>query len=241
MKSPSAATECHDRRTTTNGGTMKRLTALLAAGTALALSVALAPASGATTTIPAKSLLAKLAVAPEAGASSYARTKFPYPFDANGDCQNTRAEVLLQETKAAVTYTTSSRCYVKTGKWFSYYDGVWATLASALQVDHFVPLQQAWVSGARSWTPAQRKAFANDLWGPTLQAVTVKMNESKGDRDPAKWLPPRAASRCQYAIQWVEVKYRWRMTIDATEKAALAKLLTGTCGAKVIAVPQRAR
>jgi hypothetical protein len=201
-----------------------------------------APVSATTTTISARSLLARVASAPESGSSTYVRDKFAYPMDANGDCQNTRAEVLLAETKASVTYTTASHCYVKTGKWYSYYDGVYVTQASALQIDHLVPLHQAWVSGARSWTNSERTRFGNDLaYGPSLVAVTSRTNQSKSDQDPAHWLPPRAASRCIYAIQWVEVKYRWRLTIDPAERATLASILTGTCGAKLVALPIRAR
>lgn len=39
---------------------------------------------------------------------------------------------------------------------------------------------QAWLSGARNWTPAQREAFANDLTRPQLVAVTDNLNDSKG-------------------------------------------------------------
>lgn len=44
-----------------------------------------------------------------------------------------------------------------------------------------MPLKEAWLSGARDWTPAQREAFANDLTRPQLLAVTDNLNESKGE------------------------------------------------------------
>lgn len=40
---------------------------------------------------------------------------------------------------------------------------------------------QAWVSGARSWTAAQRQAFANDVTRPQLVAVTDNLNQAKSD------------------------------------------------------------
>lgn len=46
--------------------------------------------------------------------------------------------------------------------------------------DHLVPLKEAWLSGARNWTPAQREALANDLTRPQLVAVTDNLNDSKG-------------------------------------------------------------
>jgi hypothetical protein len=213
-----------------------------AALTLTGIAMTSTPVSATTTTLSARSLLSKVVSGSESGFSTYVRAKFAYPMDANRDCQNTRAEVLLQETKASVTYTTASRCYVKTGKWYSYYDGIYVTSASGVQIDHLVPLHQAWVSGARSWTSGDLTRYGNDLtYGPSLVAVTSRTNLSKSDQDPAHWLPPRVASRCTYAIQWVEVKYRWRLTMDSAERAALASILTGTCGAKLVALPIRAR
>ena len=220
----------------------KQLVAVLASIglAAIGLTATSQTAEATTSTISARSLLSRIPNASESGASSYVRTKFTYPIDANKDCQDTRAEVLLQETKAPVAYTKESHCVVKTGRWYSYYDGVYVTSASGVQIDHLVPLEQAWVSGARTWTAAQRTQYANDLtFGSTLVAVTARTNLSKGDRDPAHWLPPRAAARCTYAIQWVDVKYRWRLTMDSAERAALANILTGTCGAKSVAIPTR--
>lgn len=53
------------------------------------------------------------------------------------------------------------------------YDGATWTAASDLDIDHVVPLKEAWLSGARDWTTARREALANDLTRPQLVAVTV--------------------------------------------------------------------
>jgi hypothetical protein len=79
-------------------------------------------------------------------------------------------------------------------------------------------LDQAWISGARSWTAAQRESFANDLTRPQLVAVTDNLNESKGDKDVAKWVPPLASYVCTYVRAWVQVKYYYDLTIDSAEK-----------------------
>ena len=47
-----------------------------------------------------------------------------------------------------------------------------------------MPLKEAWISGAKDWTSAQRESFANDLTRPQLVAVTDNLNESKGERFP---------------------------------------------------------
>jgi hypothetical protein len=100
------------------------------------------------------------------------------------------------------------------------------TNASGLDIDHLVPLEEAWASGARSWSPSQREAYANDLTEVrTLVAVSAHANRSKGDQDPAHWLPDE--HRCRYVNQWVVVKLRWSLTVDKAEKAALARVAAG--------------
>ncbi len=111
--------------------------------------------------------------------------------------------------------------------WYSEYDGATWTAASDLDIDHMVPLAEAWRSGASSWTTAQRQSFANDLTRPQLIAVTDNVNQAKGDLDPAKWLPSRTAYRCTYVRAWVHVKYHWNLSVDSAEKSALQSVLNG--------------
>ncbi len=81
--------------------------------------------------------------------------------------------------------------------------------------------------------------YANDLGYPgSLNAMTDNLNSSKGDRDPADWLPPQ--NRCKYVIWWVAVKYRWRLAIDSSEKRVLLRFMSSPCGNKVIKLPRRA-
>jgi hypothetical protein len=167
--------------------------------------------------------------------AGYSRTLFKLWIDADHDGCNTRHEVLLDE--ALTKPHRGSRCSLTGGRWFSYYDGKYTTNSSALDIDHLVPLAEAWDSGARSWTAAQRQAYANDLDDTrTLVAVTASVNRSKGDRDPAEWLPPRASARCQYVRSWVAVKLRWRLTVDAVEKDSLAAIALHCSNATINAV-----
>src|SRR6185436_2462985 len=85
----------------------------------------------------------------------------------------------------------------------------------------FVPLAEAWRSGASTWTTAKRQQYANDLTRPQLIAVTDNVNQSKGDQDPSTWQPSRTAYRCTYARMWIAVKYYWDLTLQSTEKTAL--------------------
>ena len=196
-----------------------------------------APAEAASTS--ARSLLWKVGVAAESN-SSYDRAKFQHWIDANGDCQNTRHEVLIAESKVTVSYT-SSRCTVRAGKWVSRWDGRTWTNPADVDIDHHVALAEAWGSGARSWTSTDRRRYANDLYGPALNAITDNLNSSKGASDPAQWLPPLSSSRCTYAIYWVQVKYRWRLTMDSAERNKLSSILSGSCGSRTVTIPTRAR
>ena len=185
-------------------------------------------------------MLSKVAVKAESGTASYDRDLFKHWIDANSDCQTTRAEVLIAESKIATTYTTSRQCTVVTGSWYSAYDGATWTAASDVDIDHVVALKEAWESGARLVTPTNRTAYANDItFWPSLVAVTDNVNQSKSDRDPTNWLPRRVAARCTYAIQWVQVKYRWGLSIDTAERTKLSSLLSGNCGARTVVLPPR--
>lgn len=203
----------------------------------LAPLVVAAPASAETTT--AAGLLSRLAVATEGGSTTYARSAFRDWYDADDDGCDTREEVLLAETR--VTATVGAGCAVSSGRWLSWYDGATWTAPSDVDIDHVVALKEAWESGARSWSSTDRGRFSNDLghaWA--LDAVTDNVNASKSDRDPAEWLPPLTSVRCDYAVHWVTVKYRWRLTVDTTERSALSSLLTGSCGSRTVTVPTRA-
>lgn len=192
--------------------------------------------------VSALTLLSKLTVKAESN-SGYARSKFQLWIDANHDGQNTRAEVLISESKTKVKFTTSSHRTVKSGKWVSAYDHKVITTASKLDIDHMVPLAEAWGSGAKKWNAATRKAYANDLsYGASLIAVSASANRSKGDRDPAQWLPTYKPYRCTYVRNWVAVKYRWHLSVDKAEKAALTKDLKAcSSSARLVTKPALAK
>ncbi len=212
------------------------VTSLVAAS--LLTSVAPANATDLTGTAPASTVLAQLTVAP-ANPAGYDRSLFVHWIDADSNGCDTRQEVLIRTSSVPVTKSTG--CTITAGSWTSWYDGATWTAPSDVDIDHLVPLGEAWASGASAWTPDQRRAYANDLALPVaLQAVTDNVNQAKGDRDPAQWMPPLAGVACQYATDWVLVKYRWNLTIDTAEQSTLAGILSGSCGSTVVAVPAKA-
>ncbi|MBF6328121.1 HNH endonuclease [Nocardia transvalensis] len=169
----------------------------------------------------ARGMLQALTVSGEGTMSGYSREKFPHWSTTSGDC-DTR-ETVLQRDGTGVK--VDAQCRPTTGTWHSPYDNKTVTDPSGVDIDHVVPLAEAWRSGAREWGTAQREKFANDLAGPQLIAVTASSNRQKGDQDPSQWLPPNLAYRCTYAQMWVAVKSAWHLTLQRTEKDALSTVL----------------
>jgi Lamin Tail Domain/Protein of unknown function (DUF1524) len=142
---------------------------------------------------------------------------------ADGDGCDTRDEVLIAEATRAPEIGPD--CSLSGGKWFSYYDKQSTTDPSTFDIDHVVPLAEAWDSGARAWTASTRKRYANDLRDPrTLVAVSAHANRSKSDQDPAEWMP--TYHQCRYVKQWVAVKIRWHLTANRAEKRFLVSKAT---------------
>ncbi|EGJ72661.1 putative secreted protein (plasmid) [Streptomyces sp. Tu6071] len=206
-----------------------------AALTALALSTALAPtaaaadlpaAPGDTVTLPLRKAIAALDTRAEKR-TGYERTKFKHWIDEDRDGCTTRNEVLLAE--AVTAPEEGARCKLSGGTWHSAYDDTTITGPGGLDIDHFVPLAEAWDSGASEWSAKDRERYANDLGDDrSLIAVSAKTNRSKADQDPATWMPPAASYRCTYVTTWTTVKTRWGLSADTSEKATLERV-AGDC------------
>jgi len=170
-------------------------------------------------------LLASMKIEPEV-TSGYDRSLFKHWIDADGDSCNAREEVLIIESLEPVTL--GAGCKVLTGRWLSNFDGVVITDSSKLDMDHMVPLKEAWDSGANTWSASRRQAFANDIDLPeALIAVSASSNRSKSARDPAEWLPTNTSYRCQYVEDWMAVKVKWELSVDAKEFEALRSVSVG--------------
>lgn len=85
---------------------------------------------------------------------------------------------------------------------------------------------EAYVSGASTWTPATLVAFGNDSERvEALKVIGGPGNASKGDKDPAAWKPPLQASWPDYARAWLVVKVAYGLTADQAEVDALRAML----------------
>ncbi|MFI6561060.1 HNH endonuclease family protein [Streptomyces sp. NPDC050534] len=206
----------------------RRRLSILAALTGMVASVGLLNGPTASAALPtpvsaatARTYLASLTVAAE-NRTGYSRDLFPTWDTISGTC-NTREWILKRDGTNVVT---NSACTATSGSWYSPYDGATWTAASDVDIDHLVPLAEAWDSGASKWTTAQREALANDVTRPQLLAVTDNVNQSKGDQDPSTWVPSRSAYVCTYVRAWVQVKYYYKLSVDSAEKSALTNYLS---------------
>lgn len=179
---------------------------------------------GIPTKATAQSRLDTLTVANQGSMSGYSRDRFNHWITISGSC-NTRETVLKRDGSSVVT---DSACVATSGRWYSPYDGATWTAASDVDIDHIVPLAEAWRSGASSWTDSRRESFANDLARPQLIAVTDTVNQAKGDQDPSTWQPSVTSYRCTYAKMWISTKSYWALTLQSAEKTALQTMLN-TC------------
>ncbi|MBX9363651.1 HNH endonuclease family protein [Streptomyces sp. WAC04114] len=188
------------------------------------LSLTTATPAHAAETVTLTEAVARLPLATESR-DGYTREAFKHwtAGDDPADGCTTRNEVLIHEAVEAPA--VGPRCRLTGGTWWSYYDQTTVTSASGLDIDHMVPLAEAWDSGASAWTAQRREAYANDQGAEaSLIAVTARSNRSKADQDPAQWMPPASDVHCRYAAEWTGTKLRWNLSVDDAERAALNDL-----------------
>ncbi|WP_318209576.1 MULTISPECIES: HNH endonuclease family protein [unclassified Streptomyces] len=179
---------------------------------------------GVPTAEQARTELAGLEVAPHGSMSGYSRDRFPH-WASQGENCNTRETVLNRD---GANVQRDSECRAVSGTWASVYDDRTFKDAADLDIDHTVPLANAWRSGANKWTQDKRKEFANDLTHPQLLAVSAASNRSKGDQGPDEWQPPSKTYWCTYARAWTSVKATYELSVTASEKDMLGQMLD-TC------------
>ncbi len=169
---------------------------------------------------------------------TYDRDNWRLWVDDDRDCQDARQEVLIEESVIEVTFTDERRCRVLMGEWLDPYTGETLTAPRGLDIDHMVPLANAYRSGAWEWDADRRRAYANDLtYANHLIAVSASANRSKSDRGPEEWRPPNEVYWCQYATDWITIKADWGLSATQMEWDALMEMAVG-CDGQAPLVPR---
>jgi len=162
----------------------------------------------------------------------YNRKNWRHWIDADRDGQDTRQEVLIAENLAhdSLTEYNEDSSRITLGSWVCMFTGDTTTNPRDLDVDHFVPLKEAYLSGASVWSKEQKSAYANEMLSNDnhLIAVMKGANRSKGAKDPSEWLP--AINKCWYVTQWCLIKSIWDLGMDDKEDSFLNDFIIDECG-----------
>lgn len=166
--------------------------------------------------------LPKNYIADKQDASPYYREDWPHWLDADSDCQDARAEVLIQQSQTQVSYSDHRQCAVSTGSWLDPYSGKHFSNDDDLDIDHIVPLKFAHERGGAHWSRSEKARFANDF--DNLLAVDDGLNQAKGAKGPTQWLPPAQSYHCQYLARFNYVMSKYNLTYTAQEQAQIAQI-----------------
>ena len=163
---------------------------------------------------------------PVVNLKNYNREAFGGWADSDGDCQNTRHELLIARSLRPAELRTDG-CLVLRGSWIDPYSAELQRQASEVDIDHLVPLKFAWDHGAWDWTADKMAQFAND---PTNLVITQKsLNRSKGSDGPIDWLPPNNAFVCVYIDEFLTVVERYSLTVLIDELDEFEALRSNMC------------
>lgn len=190
--------------------------ALVFAAVAAAALTACSPSLPAPSAAASPADVSALRIAPDGSGAGYSRAKFGVATWPDGpDGCNVRDEALARDLMAV---TKHGRCDVTAGTLVDPYSGrTVAGKTSGFPIDHVYALELAWKTGAASWSPAQREAFATDSL--ELQATTTAENEQKSAKPPEQWMP--AAGRCAYAQRFTALAVKYRLSVTAARADAL--------------------
>lgn len=197
-----------------------------------------APAPADTQGTPDNAAAARQAVAALAGIpakgrapkTGYDRALFgPAWKDVDRNGCDTRNDTLRRDLTALTVKPGTRECVILSGTLADAYTGKTVEFVRgsgpSVDIDHLVPLGDAWQKGAQGWSQEQREKFANDP--ANLAAASASANRSKGDGDLATWLPPNRGHWCNYAAGIVTVKASYGLWMTPAEHERTGQILTG--------------
>ena len=148
----------------------------------------------------------------------YVRSDWHHWSDPDGNCLDTRAEILKKRSLVAVKMDKRG-CRVKSGKWNDYYYPETLLEAKLVDIDHVVPLKHAHGVGAASWDSLEKEKFAND---PENLVITNRSyNRQKGAKRIDQWLPRHRDYACKYVSDWVKIKKKYALRLNDSERSTV--------------------
>ena len=123
------------------------------------------------------------------------------------------------------------------GRVYGPYTGVHFQDTGQTDIEHIVARSEAHDSGLCAADTDTRKRFASDLLNLTLASPEVN-RQQKSAKDAAEWLPD--LNQCWYANRVVQIRQKYRLTIDETEAAALETVLSGCSSVDMVIIDSSA-
>ncbi|MFZ3492386.1 hypothetical protein ACODT5_03945 [Streptomyces sp. 5.8] len=156
--------------------------------------------------------------------TGFSRAKFTH-WAGRPDACGTR-EVVPKRSGQAVK--RAGECKAVEGTWTSVYDGITATDAGKLTIDHMIPIANAWSPCAQLVDCRAPQGVRERPDPPQLLAVSAATNREKADQGPDDWQPPAKTYGCTCPTPWTNVKNTHHLTATQTEKTKLTEMLE-TC------------
>lgn len=175
--------------------------------------------------------LEQLVVKGRAPKTGYARTMFMDDWRTENNCD--KRNIILRRDLSK-TIIGKDGCTVLSGVLYDPYTAATINFhrgfgtSSDVQIDHIVPLSDAWQKGAQQFSYKKRNNFANDPLN--LLAVDGPANMQKSDGDSATWLPPNKIYRCAYVARQIAVKLKYGLWVTEAEKDAAIRILNNCPG-----------
>lgn len=186
--------------------------------------------------VSARITLDELSVKGRAPKTGYSRSQFGSGWALENGC-DTRNRILARDLKDV---KLDQECHVMTGTLQDPYTGKVIYFmrgpesSDEVQIDHVVPLSNAWQTGAQLLSAERRAALANDPLN--LLAVDGTANQQKSDSDAATWLPAQKSFRCQYVARQIAVKKAYSLWVTSAEKEAMIQVLS-SCPEQQLPLP----
>jgi hypothetical protein len=145
--------------------------------------------------------------------------------DEDGDCQNTRHEILLRDAIGPVKLSPDG-CRVVWGMWADPYSGEWIIgnpggNPAPIEIEHVIP--RSYAQRGRRWSRAQFVRWYNDQRNLLISARAE--NQDKGSQGPSEWMPSFEPFHCSYGSIWRSGAKRWRIAVKPLDKVKLHDLL----------------
>lgn len=141
--------------------------------------------------------------------------------DSNNNNLDTRQEVLVRDSIVTPEIScTHKKCFVTSGLWLCPYTNTLFTNPKLLDIDHVVPLKEAYRSGANRWTRVKFIQFTNDP--DNLLVVSARENRAKGDKEPSKWPSLKVQESSdywcnEYVMKYTRIKSKYHLRIDEND------------------------